>query len=66
MKKKTVVTLIVMLLLILISTILAFCCYEIFKLVYMFFGGCYIGNKCNKLIDWICADNNEESEVETE
>lgn len=65
MKKRTVVTLIVLSLIILISMILAFYCYDIFKFVYLFFGGYYVGTKCNKLIDWICADNNEESEVET-
>lgn len=66
MKKKIVVTLIVLSLIILISTILALYCYEIFKFVYLSFGGFYVGTKCDKLVDWICADNNEESEADAE
>ncbi len=66
MKKRTVVTLLIIFLVTLISVILVIYCREVYKTIAMACGGVYIGHKCNKLIDWICADNNEESEVDTE
>lgn len=63
-KKRIIVSLIVCGMVILIAILLWYHCYEVYKVVTMFLGGCYTGIQCSKLINWICKDKDDNTVLE--